>query len=789
MRQSSDFHVGTVLLLTGTLIIGGLAAAFLYPLLRECQVPATRSVATSTEQETLAVIAESQKYAEFYPTQTRRVSYQTVQRERPPLRVASPGRRAAGRASAAVQWPEPPRSDSASGFAESSSAAVGSGSGLALASASTTDPFQTASRIPVTETMPSRSPMPSPTVAKLTPTPEPAPEPTPEPARTPAPNLAVAWESDFQQDIPQHHSAASHSEPQWSGSPGFDAPLFDEPRLDEPRFEQPRPVRQVSEFRTTQVAMETSSTGSSAAREQNHSSSQSVGMAVPRDPAAPAGSGTPVLPSGSVYAPITVNIDGSLLAQQMSRIEDRIEGLRAVQNQPAVSATYTESQRQPRRVRRPSRPNKGGDGVDREAIADLEAELREVVGSVRLLTQKTDLRLEQIAEQSNRARVAQQVIEAYQKALDQAERRVVQAPPANPPVRVAVTETDFDDVSPQAGRQPNAPAATSEAWPPVDPRPQETAAAEERPSRKQFSAEDPSADVAPFPRRQASVQHTPVTRSESVAPAPELEEFSVRVESPKISVRPSMPVPAAPVLRSEEREEPRQDFSSPDDSSSEFRVFQLDDPEPADAKKAAVPKPMSADPAVGPNARINTDRSGSASSFTRPMGKLNPVPVPPESVATQTPTPTPTPTRAAAVGFEHVYRFEVETVEKDASPEAASGPVCPHCGKVHSKAVRPCSDTTISQSRPAPSRSAYSSHSPSPSTTMPRQAEESRRSGPARTGARGTNRHVNRTADGVSSPGILPRLMAPSMTTEHDEPSVLHRISSTVRNWGRDMME
>jgi len=77
--KTSQFQTGSMLLLTATLVVGGLGLLMLFPRLKPHHAANPPTANASSEQYTVAAIAQGQKYAEFYPSDFQTVRYPKLQ--------------------------------------------------------------------------------------------------------------------------------------------------------------------------------------------------------------------------------------------------------------------------------------------------------------------------------------------------------------------------------------------------------------------------------------------------------------------------------------------------------------------------------------------------------------------------------------------------------------------------------------------------------------------------------------------------------------------------------------
>ena len=162
------------------------------------------------------------------------------------------------------------------------------------------------------------------------------------------------------------------------------------------------------------------------------------------------------------------------------------------------------------------------------------------------------------------------------------------------------------------------------------------------------------------------------------------------------------------------------------------------------------------------------------------------------------------------VGYEHVYRFELAEVEEIPAVVPRAGPVCPHCGKIHvagdpldhdvtgsSKVVQ-----TAATSRAAPSAAPKPTPKPTPKPmtgTSGARSDGHRSSNTSnRNAARGSNRHVRASNQRDSDRPVwdvdLPSFQRHNATQNSDRqtsdnPSMLHRMSSTLKHLGSSSVQ
>ena len=173
------------------------------------------------------------------------------------------------------------------------------------------------------------------------------------------------------------------------------------------------------------------------------------------------------------------------------------------------------------------------------------------------------------------------------------------------------------------------------------------------------------------------------------------------------------------------------------------------------------------------------------------------------------------------VGFENVYRFEMKAAEDgELHVVPAEANVCAQCGKVHAPgkghspvvnavdvpatALRKSivgdseevlkSNIVLQTSGNLPSTSFTATNGLAEIMASPARATDGGNGraskllhGDVHVGGRGKNRHLQQSGETPSAEGRLPKIRIPSFTTEDDEPSVLHRMSSTIMQLGRSV--
>lgn len=167
------------------------------------------------------------------------------------------------------------------------------------------------------------------------------------------------------------------------------------------------------------------------------------------------------IPGGSVYAPVTVNLDTSMFSEQIRSLERRLD--EAAQNQRPAAPQPVAPQpiihqpiiqpiiQQPIAQPAPERPRRErvvrSDGRRRddrdEDLSRIGDGLKELVSSFRDLQQQTNESLREVSRQAERQEAATQVIEAYRLALLR-DAREAKAIPSPQPAKVAARTVSQD---------------------------------------------------------------------------------------------------------------------------------------------------------------------------------------------------------------------------------------------------------------------------------------------------------------------------------------------------------
>ena len=691
MRNSGHFQLGTITILTATIVAGGLSAAFIFPMLKQGRLPHTRSAADSSPDSTVAAITRSQRFAEFYP--------------------------------ASEDKPQPVRQSQVRPHAPYVETQTG--------------PYRAASH-------------------------------SPRPRREDVPT----------RDVVAYDTSSLTAEREFY-------PPQNDPRVSAipETHSRPRPVHRDA------APQGTADFASDEPRGIRSETSQTP---------PPAGPVPTNLPPGSVYAPVTVNLDAGSFASQMSELEDRLTA--ALDAREVQQNENSPKDRSRRNRKNTDRSRKVVDNSEsEEKLKRTEAELRELVDSFRSLQQRTDARLDELTIAAERANVAQQLMESYRRVLQSQERQAVR--------QMTAAENTINEFA--------TPTFVKEEF---VPQPAEFVADEELTTEpfgpgSFFEGEIP-ADVqqpaAPEPVAQPAVVNPPastpgvVSVDEAISqppqpvtgPLPPVNESLPGVDSFELSSAPttsgtlnvpSNPVVATPVILSADNPPAAQPLPAVtvEPAPTEPAPIKMFPVKEMNVAPEATPTNETTSPETVAPPQVNRLSAPQPLSTELSDSSLNPVPPMKDSHVT---TP--------SVGFEHVYRFKLETVDNEQKVVVNnSGPVCPVCGKVHASdihqvaAVKPVASTAAASVKTA-SKPATSSVVHRPTAGHGSNAAQIKTPKPAKTGARGTNRHVN-AADGEQRKGggLFPSLGKRVATGSNTDSGILHRLSSAVRRIGNPVIK
>lgn len=570
-------------------------------------------------------------------------------------------------------------------------------------------------------------------------------------------------------------------------SNGIDLPLV-QPVVIPPANESSATSRNNPSFDSPDVGRAFVRTDTPVRSEQNarHELPGAVATAVRRTVA----DGPESLPPGSVYAPVTVNIDSSALTTQLRQVEERMQQALAaeVARREALERNQMRSARRQRKAES-QKTQQPADNAQSE-IAALEREIHQLNATIKELQTQTDVRLQQLTRQADRASVAGQVIESYRVALERLQEQHPTGTPRNDFKSSVVASAAATELSPSGGLK----ELTETQETATVARNNRSAAAEKtNDTLAEIKGGDPQSDVpVPFGRNQS----TPALQAGSDSVKAPGDIGTAEPDEPEVS---PFAIPAAPALLKEDSAQENDTESSTGISKEPSAV----PPIPVVRHDGGQSANRALD--ISPGARINKERDqliefvvparsqAEMQESAKPQTALQSFKLPDQhsNVGHQKPlvrsvssemknvSPTPDDQKFPAapsekrVGFENVYRFSTEAMvlppaEEKLLPTSRKptstkkdGQVCPVCGKVH----EPNAAHARTQQVSATKRQSVDTQDSESKTRIS-------------TAARGTNRHVNRSrnAGQIDEPVSQPR-----QPDAPEEPSFMHRFSSTVK--------
>ncbi|MEZ6126516.1 MAG: hypothetical protein R3C49_25625 [Planctomycetaceae bacterium] len=415
-------------------------------------------------------------------------------------------------------------------------------------------------------------------------------------------------------------------------------------------------------------------------------------------------------PNGSVYVPVTIHVDGSLMNSQLEAMAQRVEtALKETHLSSPVHNAAVADRSAKRKNHASRRSLDATDPSSQPAVADariqkIEDGLDRIHATVQAWHSETNARLSMLTKSAAQARLEVEIQQAELQALrshtlelHQTRPRFAEAP--------SDTYRDYHRGGPSAewtesvGRAFVDDAADEEEV----PMPRQSAAL---PTELENSGETHPPVELPAASQESVDQHQVPT----LDPQP-----SVRTSSPASNDHQpgeSLQIPPAPEASQAGRSVPPGGFvmlppdsrRSPDlqiDLNQTERVVPPKDAQPLPPEQMEFPEPETNEPV--------------SSNPTEPT-TLKPMPVPQASRSGQVPEPSsplkpipdhvPGPAVADAdkedeadvtvrdrfltpppVGYQHVYRFQLKSDGVHDYVAPADGPVCPRCGRVHRTAL------------------------------------------------------------------------------------------------------
>lgn len=482
------------------------------------------------------------------------------------------------------------------------------------------------------------------------------------------------------------------------------------------------------------------------------------------------------MPSGSVYAPVTVNLDSSIFSEQTRLLEQQLRDYKA--DSEAKTEALAQQADEARRRQRNERVRGDNDHRDEE-LAKISQNFEQLVKSFRELQNQTHQSLQQVSSQVENREMAAELAEAYKRSLQLEEERrkeIIEASrlAAALEIQKFANQQQQDHQHQQLlelkriaaefsanSRTRVAQAPRAEAVPQHQPQPQPAMAL---PQPLQLPSEPTSSFVAPETtiRTQASSISQP-----RILPAPRPNHDSLLLLAPRIIEDPKANQHSQTAAAGRDRGgKLKSDLKSADDSAD---LPNLDDDKPLEVTS---PPWQSLEIGLEPD--------------------VQPLRVPTlQESASLKPVQTPRDRRIVKpVAYANTYRFTMD-VDAEGQQRVVSAPRSSRQedgeSATHTEAIR-----SELQQTSAANNSVAAIANPSIST----RSKSAAAAGPTkdlrrdtRNAGRGMNKNFGAVASEVPAEDRKPwlRLSVPSLTTQDDEPSLLHRMSSAVRQMGRSV--
>lgn len=548
--------------------------------------------------------------------------------------------------------------------------------------------------------------------------------------------------------------------------------------------------------------------------------------AVAQTPAAPpvataSGQSVPVfaptqVPAGSVYAPVTVNLDTTAFSDQIRLLEKRIDDVVDRQATPPAPTVARQNKR-PREPRMSAEQieqlaRRAAQQVQREAqqaavqqtrqqerhqqhsqqLARIDSGVDALARTVQSLQQQTEANTAQMQKQmqdrSQSARAAAEVIEGYRQELAAERRRADVERDLRHEESLRIAQREAALLREARGFGKPTPPTLPQTIPQV-PVPR-GAIVQPRDSRADgIASQPPPLSIS----RQVPVNQNAKDTSQElfVDPRP----------------APGNELPPTPSRSAEATEEPMKSTSA----GMNTRVL----PSPTLPPKAAPAEPLDPFepfPSAGAKPQsVKTTRPASttSSSSTPPLQLPSPDAKPQASTAA--PASFTKQLRDKAVGFSNTYRFSM-AVDDSGKPQVVehTGEVCPKCGKIHPVNQPHTGSRQVVQAggqqptaRPSGSgvrQTAAQTSGSTPASTMqsppvnrvqkpaaPPRRRNTKQAGRGMRKMGQTSGTARQDSTSESEHSFL-QLRGDTLTSEPEEPGILHRMSSTLRAMGRSML-
>ena len=478
------------------------------------------------------------------------------------------------------------------------------------------------------------------------------------------------------------------------------------------------------------------------------------------------------MPGGSVYAPITVNLDSSIFAEQTRLLEQQLRDYRA--ESEAKTQAIAKQANEARQRQRDEIIRGNNDHRDKE-LAKISQNFEELVKSFRELQHQTHQSLQQVSSHVEDRQMAAELIESYKRSLQVEEDRRKEILDASR-VAVALEIQKFANEQQQLIQREARQQRILQTQVPVP----DTVSK----SRTQ---------VAQAPRDEE------VPRPDSVIVVPQPMPLPPQPTSSFVSPGSTIRMQASSISR------PRV-ISSPKPNSDPLLPPRInEDTTPVKHKSAATREhsgmQKSDFKSVGDSAVLPNLDDEKPLEVTSPQWELMDIDqeteLHPLRVPTQQESASLKPVRelqdrraVTPVAYSSTYKFTME-VNPEGEPRVVPAPIS--SGRTADNvtervaSVRSEVQQASAETRTAACSAEYCVNSPSKSTTTAEPTRDLRRD--TKNAARGMNRNFGAVSPEVGGEDRKPwlQLRVPSLTMEEDEPGLLHRMSSAVRQMGRSI--
>lgn len=534
------------------------------------------------------------------------------------------------------------------------------------------------------------------------------------------------------------------------------------------------------------------------------------------------------MPAGSVYAPVTVNFDAAAISDQIRLLQQRIDQV-AEQNvahtQPAAQPSSIQlvlpeeiATLSQHLAQNANRNDKQRDRGDRQARIEQRAQ---ELANLKLQEQQRLLQAQQQAQQQERMLAEQN---ARQQEHSQQLARIGQGMDSLSREMQSLQQQTQASIATAAAHKQNAKATADAAAEVIEGYRRELAMERQRANTERELRQQDAIRVAQ--REAALLREASRFTPPEVVPAPRSSSGIVKPREMTIApadspapLKISREVPVNDNAKASSPPVEAKQTSSSSDGMSTKVLPAAETPTPLPFPPfESQPVPTQPEPLQlpSPDAKPQASHSAAPVSFTKQLSN----------------------NAKRSVGFSNTYKFSMEVdqdgnnkVVQTASPDSKAGSsrqvaatkpvgrVCPKCGKIHPvhqphgstspRQVVQADATTAAGSQQnvrqtamqnaTPQTSAAQAHTahrppagytPPTRGNMPREATRTELRRNTRNAGRGMRKmgaaeNKKPSADQSEDPSFLQLRM--SLTEEPDEPSILHRMSSTLRQFGRSV--